>query len=168
MSKEHPQPEEAFGFTEREKLFYRVSEARFQALLEDERTTIHRIELSANDYGEFLFVTVSLPQAANQPVGERKGVVTMFGLGLHEYRDRWITDEWFWYEAYSYPELLEQKLDKEEAQKLIEERREGIKPYMGGHQQSERGKLFEMIADMTDDDGTIAEMEDFPDLFDDD
>jgi hypothetical protein len=168
MSKERSQPEAAFGFTEREKLFYRVSEARFQALLEDERITIHRIELSANDYGEFLFVTVSLPAAANQPVGERKSVVTMFGLGLHEFRERWITDEWFWYQAFSYPELLEQTVDKQDAQWLIEERREAIQPYVNSQQQSKRGKLFEMIADMTDDDGTIAEMEDFPDLFDDD
>jgi len=163
MSKERSQAAETFGFTEREKLFYRVSEARFQALLEDERTAIHRIELSANAYGEFLFVTVSLPEAVNRPVGERKSVVTMFGLGLHEYRDRWITNEWFWVEAYTYPELLEQAIERENAKKLIEERREDIKAYVDNQQQSGRGQLFEMIADMTDDDGAIAEMEDMGD-----
>jgi len=166
MNKERPQLPEVFEFTEREKLFYRVSEARFQELLEDERTAIHRVELSANDYGEFLFITVSLPKAASQPVGERKGVVTMYGLGLHEYRERWITDEWFWYEAFSRPELLEQIMTKEEVEEILRERREEIAPYVTDKAQSGRGKLFEMVAELTDDDGAIAEMDDLGDLAD--
>lgn len=166
MSKEQPQPSNAFEFTEREKLFDRVSDARFQELLEDERTVIHRIELSANNYGEFLFVTVSLPGAASRPVGERKSVVTMFGLGYHEYRERWLTDEWFWYEAFSRRELIEQTIPREEVEEILRERKAEIAPYISRQTQSGRGKLFEMIADLTDDDGAVAEMEDLGDLAD--
>ncbi len=163
VSKEQPQPHNAFEFTEREKLFERVSEARFKELLEDERTAIHRVELSANNYGEFLFVTLSQPEAVSQPVGERKSVVTMFGLGYHEYRERWLTEEWFWYEAFSHSELLEQTMTKEEVEEILRERREEISPYLADRVQSRRGKLFEMLADLTDDDGAIAEMEDLGD-----
>ncbi len=166
MSKEQPQPPDVFAFSEREKLFYRLSDARFQELLRDVRTTIHRVELSANDYGEFLFITVSLPKTASQPVGERKGVVTLYGLGLHEYRERWITDEWFWYEAFSRPEVVEQRMTKERVEARLRERREEIAPYVTGRAQSGRGKLFEMLAELTDDDGAIAEMEDLGDLAD--
>jgi hypothetical protein len=87
-----------------------VSDERFRTLLDDERTTIHQIDLSANNYGEFLFVTLSLPEQASQPVGQRASVVTFFGLGFHDYRERWIIAEWFWYEAFSRPELVEQTL----------------------------------------------------------
>jgi len=163
MSKEQPQPPDVFEFTEREKLFYRVSDERFQELLGDERTTVHRVELSANDYGEFLFITVSLPKTANQPAGERKSVVTMFGLGLHEYRERWITREWFWYEAFSRPEVVEQRMTKEEVEEILRERREAIAPYVADKVQSGRGRLFAMLADLTDEDGALSEIEDMGD-----
>lgn len=161
---EAPKPGDAFRFTERERRAWRVSGGRFQALVEDERTVVHRVELSANNYGEFLFVTVSLPEQADQPVGERASVVTFWGLGYHEYRERWITAEWFWYQAFSRPELIEQTVDKATVQKLLKERREDIQPEVGGPQQSEQGKLFEMLADLTDEDGAYTEMQDLDDL----
>jgi len=167
MSHEQLPPQDAFRFTERERLFYRVSDARFQALLDDERTTIHQVELTANHYGEFLFVTLSLPETASQPIGERPGVVTFYGLGFHDYRERWITSEWFWCEAFSRPELLEQTIDKATAQKLLEERRAYIRPYLGSPQQSERGRWFEMAANISDEDAALADFEDFADLLDD-
>jgi hypothetical protein len=162
---EAPKPGDAFGFTERERLTWRVSEERFRALLEDERAVIHSVELSANNYGEFLFVTLSLPEQADQPVGERASVVTFWGLGYHEYRERWITSEWFWYRAFSRPELLAQSVDRATTRQLLEERREDIRPDVGRTQQSERGKLFEMLADLTDEDGAYTEMQDLDDLY---
>lgn len=166
MSEERPQPENIFSFTERERLFERISDARFQELLEDERTTVHRIELSANSYGEFLFVSLSLPQEAERPVGERASIVTLWGLGYHDYRERWIHQEWAWYRAYSRPELVEQMLDKEAAQKLLEERRNEIVPYVSQITQSKRGKLYELLADLLDEDGALTEIEDMGDLDD--
>jgi hypothetical protein len=172
MSHERPtaspqsEPDTAFGFTGRERLTWRVSEERFRALLEDEHTVIHSVELSANNYGEFLFLTVSLPEQASQSIGERTSVVTMWGLGYHEYRERWIHQEWFWYRAFSRPELLEQTVDKATARRLLEERRESIRPHVGKPRQSDRGKLFEMLADLTDDDAAYTEMQDLDDLVD--
>ena len=166
MSAEHtrlpsrPNPEDEFGFTKHEQLYSRISNARFQTFLDDENTTIHRIETSSNDYGEFLFITVS------REIGAARRLVTFYGLGEHEHRERWYVDEWFYYRANPFPEVLEQQLDREEAQKLIRERRDDIAPYVGQRSQSGRGRLFEMIADLTDDDGAIAEMEDLDGLAD--
>lgn len=159
-SKERPQPPDTFGFTERERLYYRVSDERFQQLLEDERCTVHSVELSANNYGEFLFVTVSVPEQACRPVGERKSVFTFWGLGLHEYRERWIHQHWCWYEAFSRPELLERTVDKVLAHQQLQERRDHISPYLDHQQQSKRGQLFELLAEMSDEDGAWAALED--------
>ena len=163
---ETPKPGDAFAFTERERLNWRVSEERFQTLLEDERTVIHSLELSANNYGEFMFVTLSLPEQAAQPVGERSSVVTLWGLGYHEYRERWLHQEWFWYRTFSYPELLARSVDKDTARQLLAERRESIQSEVSLSRQTGRGKLFEMLADLTDEDGAYAEMQDLDDLTD--
>ncbi len=89
-----PSLHEVFHLNEMERLDGRLSQGRFQEIVKDERTTIHRVEESCNNYGEFLFVTVSRPAA------QERACVTFFGLGFHEYRERWIADEWFWYRAH--------------------------------------------------------------------
>ena len=55
----HKKPYEVYGFTEKECLYWRVSQERFDAILDDELTIIHDIRESSNNYGEFLFVTTS-------------------------------------------------------------------------------------------------------------
>ncbi len=45
---------EAFAFTQRERLDERISDKRFQDLVNDERTAVHQIKVSSNNYGEFL------------------------------------------------------------------------------------------------------------------
>ena len=42
--------------------------------------------------------------------------MTFYGLGFHEHRERWITDEWFWYQANLTPELYSKQLSREEVQ----------------------------------------------------
>ncbi len=64
------------------------------------------------------------------------------------------------------PKLLEQTMDKGAARQLLEERREDIHLDVGRAQQSERGKLFEMLADLTDEDGAYTEMQDLDDMTD--
>lgn len=87
--------------------------------------------------------------------------MTFYGLGYHEYRERWITNEWFWYQANVFPKMLEQQIPKDEADQLIQQRKEGILPYVDkGTPQSPRGILFGILADLTDEDGAFAEMED--------
>ena len=160
MRKERPQPPEPFSFTEREQLYSRISHERLQALMEDEQTTIHKVELSANLYGEFVFLTVSRPE------GDKPQLWTLFGLGYHEHRERWLTQEWSFFRANPFPETLDQRVSKAEAQELLRERQEEIAPYATQDTQTGRGKLFEMLADLTDDDGALAEMEDLGDLWD--
>ena len=160
-SKETLQPNEPFEFTERERLYDRISHARFQALLQDARTTIHAAELSSNSYGEFLFVTIS------RGSDERREFLTFYGLGYHDYRERWITETWSWYEAMETPKTQAQRLTREEAEELIAQRQAEIRPYLEQNTQSKRGKLFELLADFTDEDSAVAEMDDLGDMLDD-
>lgn len=161
MSKEHlsPQPN-PFDFSEREQLYDQVSDARFQALLVDEQTRVHSAELSTNNYGEFVFITLSRPTEQGQQA------VTFWGLGFHEYRERWIAEHWNWYATTLWRDNAERSLAKTEVEKLIQERREEIAPYQGGGQQSRQAKLFEFMADLTDEDGAYTELEDMGDIDD--
>lgn len=166
MSKERPGPErkpspaEQFGFTRQEQLFDRVSHARLLALLDDAATSVHRVEESHNNYGEFLFVTVSRPRQG------RRLWATFFGCGYHEYRERWLVDEWFYYMGNPLPEDLQQDITREQAKARIQERQTDIRASAQQDTQTKRGQFFEALADMTDDDGALAELEDLGDLWD--
>lgn len=155
-----PNPTREFGFSEKEDLFDRVSHQRLLEFLEDETTDVHRVEFSSNNYGEFFFVTVSRPGL------ERRIWVSFYGLGYHEGRERWLTDEWFWYRANPLPKSLEQEITREEALERLRERREELSGYIGESTQSSRGRLFEMLADLTDEDGAYTELEDLGGLAD--
>jgi hypothetical protein len=122
MTPEVPKPSEGFGFTEHEKLYDIVSDKRFRALIKDERTHIHELSEGANNYGDFMFVT------ASRPAGERPELVTFWGLGYHESRERWIVDEWFWYHANLFADTLQKTVSIEEAEALLQRRREAIAP----------------------------------------
>lgn len=126
-----------------EQLFSRIGHERFLAFLRDRRTTIHDAQVSTNTYGEFLFVTTSRPSQ------ERRETVTFFGLGLHEPRDRWFVDEWSWYSSVD-DWKQDQRLNKEQVLWTIEERRAGIQVDAAGHQQSREGAVFEMFAELSD------------------
>lgn len=155
-----PQPTPSFEFTERERLYDKLGHARFLSLLADEHTTIHTAELSENSYGEFLFVTVSRSEA------ERRIQMTFYGLGFHDHRERWITDVWSWYEGSELSKVREQRLSREAVAQLIAQRQQEITPYLNQSTQSSRGKLYEFLADLTDEDGAISELEDLEDAAD--
>lgn len=163
MSHERPTPPdslEEFGFTEQERRLDRVSHDRLLEFLTDEATTVHRVEESYNNYGEFMFVTISRP-------GKTQRIfVGFWGLGYHEYRERWLTSEWHWYRANALPETVKQQIDREEAKDMLEKRLESLRPYVSQQRQSERGELFEALADLTDEDGAYTEMQDLDDLAD--
>jgi len=143
-----------FGFTEEEKLKWRVDQERFEEIFNDKQTVIHTIQESSNNYGDFLFITASR--------GRDQGRIcmTFYGLGLHEYRERWVYDEWFWYQANPTPELLCEEIDKGEVDEQIKQRWDKIHPHIRLDTQTERGRLFEFLADLTDEDGGLAELED--------
>lgn len=158
--KEHPQPSpEGFDFTENEKLFSRVSDARFRGLAFAPQTTIHKISLSNNNYGEFVFVTVSRPKT--------RGIeaICFWGQGYHEPRDRWLADEWFHHPANQFPATMKQKISRTEVEEILRERQAEIAPYAEQHRQSRRGQLFEDLAELADDDAISAELENLGGLF---
>jgi len=151
-------PYELFGLTEQEALYWRVTDQRFRALLEQDETLIHRIENSSNNFGEFLFVT------ASRPGNQGRLAMTFYGLGYHDHRERWIAGEWFWYQSNLSPELMQEQIDKDEANDLIHQRRDSIASHLGEDVQTEYGQFFEMLADLTDEDGALAEIEDMGDI----
>ncbi len=158
MSKEVSSAASAFDFTERERLYDRISDQHFQTMLADENTHIHELQVSSNTFGEFLFVAVSRPHE------KQRQSITFFGLGYHEYRERWITDTWSWYETAR--DLTKAILDKEDALHQIAERKADIAPYLTDTQQSKHGRLYELLADLTDDDGAYSELADLDDFDD--
>jgi len=154
---EHRDPTLPFAFTEQEQLYNHLTTGRFEALLSDPQTRIHQAQLSSNDYGEFLFVTVSR-EAENE-----RTLLTFYGYGYHDYRERWITETWSWYQSRPHGAEDDDQLTVEEVRTILEERRAAIAPYLANETQTKRGKLYEMIADLTDDDGAITDMEDLSD-----
>jgi len=162
MTHEHSpkRPYELFGFTEGEKLRWRVDQDRFKEILNDETTQIHNITESTNTFGEFLFVTTS------RPGYQGRICMTFYGNGFHEYRERWLINEWFWYQATAKPDLLREQIPKDEAQEMLQGHWDKIKPHIRLDTQTERGFLFETLADLTDDDGALAEFQDFEYLAD--
>ena len=145
---------EVFGLTRQEGLSYRVSDERLRAILDDERTTVHKIEQGENNYGDFVFVI------ASRPAPQGRALLTFYGLGFHEQREKWFTGEWFWYRTNPFKEVLEQSLSREEAQRVLEKRLASIMPYVTDHPPSRRAQLFAMLADLTDEDGAYTELED--------
>jgi hypothetical protein len=166
MSHEHSpipaprKPHEIYGLTEQENLSLRVNQKRFEEILNDEKTIIHTIQESSNNYGEFLFV------ATSRPGDEGRVGLTFYGQGYHEHRERWISDEWFWYEANTDTDKMQQKIEKEKADDLIQQHMDSIQPYIQKDVQTDRGRLFETLADLTDEDGALAELEDLESLND--
>lgn len=153
---------EPYGFTEQERLFDRVSHNRLIEILKDRETAILKAEMNSNTFGEFLFVSTK------RGVGDNVAHVTFFGLGFHEYRERWIDKEWSWYESTPSSETDPEELTHEEVLAVITERQAEIAPEVGRQTQSSRGRLYEMLADLTDEDGALTELEDLGELFDDD
>lgn len=161
MGVERLQPDDSFGFTDHERLFDRIGHERFMAILTSEQTAVHFVEVSANNYGEFLFVTMS------RPMGDNRTYLTFWGLGFHEQRERWITDEWQWYGLQPSRQMTPQTIAREDAQTLIQARIDEIAPNVTPSHQSKRAQLFELLADLTDEDGATTELEDLG-IWDDD
>ncbi len=152
MSKERPSLP-CFTFTEREKLYDQVSHTRFMAIVMQPDVDIHEIEESSNSFGEYLFVTLSC--RVEQP----KKILTFWGLGFHEHRERWIVDTWQWYESQRNATTLA-ILAKDEAYTQIKDQEAVVRANATPNQQSRRAQLYEILADLTDEDGALTELDD--------
>ena len=145
-------PYEIFGLTEEEASRLRVTDERLKELLASPNTTPHNLKLSTNTFGEFLFLTIS------QGIGEQRIYLTFYGFGYHKFRERWISNEWFWYQSQESMVDFSKQILKEGAMKKLEERLEKIKPNFGKDTQTEHGRRFEHLADLFDDDAALAAM----------
>ena len=154
---------ETFGLTEQERLWDRVSHERFLEILSDPKTQVHALEESHNNYGEYLFVTLS------RPGGKQRVFLTFYGLGYHEYRERWVYQEWYWYESVRGAGLEQKRVSRQDARQQIDERHRECQASAERDTQTNRGRIFELLADLTDEDGAYTEMEDLSNwLLDDD
>jgi hypothetical protein len=144
-----------FDFTESEKLWDGVRDSRLRAWLVDPQTTIHSMETSSNSYGEFLFVTLTR--------GDQH--YTFYGYGFHEQRETWITDTWRYYSTTPTKKTLEQRLTATEAEWRLNQRQREIKADQAADDStpSERALLFALLADLTDEDGAMSELDDLED-----
>ena len=142
-----------FTFTEREQLYDRVSHDRFMALVMQPDVDVQEIELSSNSFGEYLFVTVSC--RAEQP----KKLYTFWGFGYHDHRERWIVETWQWFESYRKAETVP-VIPKEEVYGQIKEREAFVRAQTMPTKPSRRAQMYELLADLTDEDGALTELED--------
>lgn len=147
-----------FSFTEREKLYDQITHSRFLSIVSQPDVDIHEVNESSNSFGEFLFVTLSC--RTEQP----KKLYTFYGLGFHEHRERWIADTWQWYQS----QRDEKKfpiLEKNDASEQIKDRETYIRGSAGNEEpQSRRAQLYEILADFTDEDGALSELDDLDSL----
>ena len=131
--------------TDNEVLFNKVTHNRLLELIE-KYPVVECIE-SLNSYGEFLFITLRF---------DNDDCVTFYGLGLHEQRDYYFTDEWHMYETQEdYPPM-----DKSSVLSFLKKRKQEIETKSKNHHQSNRGAMFTELADVADDDGIMAMFED--------
>jgi len=142
---------DVFGLTDKEQLHDFISDSRFQAILQSEETTIHQVIIDTNNYGEFLFVSVSRSAAG------KARFMTFWGAGFHEKRERWLIHEWRFYE--SYIRRFPTPIAKEEALQAIQKRQDEIIEE-SNPTPSQAAKLFVLLADLTDEDGASTELDD--------
>lgn len=152
------EPHACFSFTERENLYDQVSHDRLMPLVMQPDVDIHEVKEDSNSFGEYLFVTVSC--RTEQP----KKFYTFWGLGYHDQRERWIVDSWQWYVS-SRKEASLPVLPKGEAYTRIKEREAFVRSHITPADQSPRAKLYELLADLTDEDGALSELEDLGWIF---
>jgi|APSaa5957512622_1039677.scaffolds.fasta_scaffold38236_2 hypothetical protein len=142
-------PYETFGFTDEEATRFRVTDERLKEILARPNTTPQNLKLSTNTFGEFLFLTTS------RGVGPKRIYMTFYGFGYHKYRERWISDEWFWYQANESAVDFSTPISGEEVIEQLEERLSEISHLFEKDTQTERGRKFEHLADLFDDDAAL-------------
>jgi hypothetical protein len=150
--KEHT-PQSCLSFTEREKLYDQVSHQRFLSILHQQDIEVHELREDTNSFGEFLFVTISCRN--DQP----RKLYTFYGLGYHDYRERWISDIWQWFESQRKLNTFA-PLQKQNALADITEREVFVQSQQSPEPPSRSAEVFSLLADLTDEDGALTDLED--------
>lgn len=141
------------GMSETEILYNRVNTKKLLELI-DKAAKICDCHRDYNNYGNFLFVTLALKGKDG-----KLEAITFYGAGLHEDREKYLTDQWFWY--WSNDWLLDKPaMDKDEVKQTILSEIEKTKTEAKENPIQKRGKLFNLIADLADEDGAYTFLED--------
>jgi hypothetical protein len=135
-------------FTDDENLFDKISLKRAKEIIQREDILIYSSEISYNTYGEFLFITFTY----------KERIFVIYGLGEHCERERWVGDfNINTGQEYNIRDTV--PIDKEEVLKQINERAKLKKHYT--YEQSYRGELYDILADIGDEDGAASILEDY-------
>ena len=84
--------------------------------------------------------------------------LSIYACANHKYRERWISDEWFWYQSNESAVDFSTPISGEEVIEQLEQRLIEISPHLHKDTQTERGRKFEHFADLFDDDAALAGM----------
>ncbi len=142
LHKEIPAHFPGFLFIEKERLSGFVSDGRFREMVFHEHTYIYEVSLAAPSYGEFIFLTASLPTWQGRVV---KG---FYGLGFHRYGQEWLVDRWRFYTPKKRTVVGERHLPKEGAAALLRLRKQAIRPLVAGTPVWSLFRLPEILADL--------------------
>jgi hypothetical protein len=140
----------------------RVAHDTLLALIGQRGTRVLRVTESYNDYGEWLFVTLSavLPRRAAGRIRRMRQTYTFYGLGYHERRERWIAEVWDCYPACR-PRADSAPPDKASVLAQIAERHADCRALAAAQPApGDRAGLYAALADLTDDDAADCELAD--------
>jgi hypothetical protein len=152
MPEREPRPE-AEWLSDAERLDERISHGRLLGVLGRQDVVVHTVKDDHNAFGEFLFVTVSR-KAANPKA------ITFYGLGYHEYRERWLVEDWRFFERGLLNPTGLEVMSKAEALKIIAEHAAEVRSQAKPEGRSGQALLYELLAEMGDEDSALADMED--------
>lgn len=145
-------PYEKFGLPDAEATRFMLTDDRPKKILANPNSTPHNLKLSANSFGQFLFLT------ASRGIGQERTYMTFYGLGYHKYRERWISEEWFWCQSNESAVDFFTPISGEEVIEQLEQRLTEIFPNLDKDTQTERGRRIEHLTDLFDDDAALAGM----------
>jgi hypothetical protein len=135
-------------FTDDENLFDKITLKRAKEIIQREDVLVHSSEISFNTYGEFLFITFTYEEK----------IFVIYGLGEHCERERWVGD-FNINTGQEYDIRDTSPIDKDEVLKQINERAKLKKYYT--YEQSFRGELYDILADIGDEDGAASILSDY-------
>jgi hypothetical protein len=152
-----------FAFSEHELLNGQITHARFLRLLQEPSTQMLVLKESTNSYGEFLFVTVAgfVPRiACAMPEQISRFTLTFWGLGFHDARECYLLDLWRWHEA-QFVDADAPALNKAICRQQIDARQKQCQAEAATlPAPSSRAAAFAFFAELGDEDGALAELED--------
>lgn len=149
--------------TDRELLFDKISHKRMIQIINKPSVRVVSLKRDSNYHGEFLWISLV----------HNNYYFTAYSMGFHEGKDRYITDEWslVYFEKYS-QDIREKRnhvfrMDRQLVLDTIQKEQDECIRYQEKHTTSEEGKLYELIAELSDEDGAYSMLEDFGYLMED-